>query len=77
MRSEKSAALALALSQKSCARAQSEKLRSRSRSIFLRPCTRSRAENVLSAAQFCAHFEILNQCQYTLKDNDIGRIQAF
>ena len=39
------------------ARAQPENLRSRSRSFFSRPC--ARALNVLSAAQFCAHFKIL------------------
>ena len=37
-----------------CARAQLENLRSRS--IFSRPC--ARAQNVLSAAQFCAHFKV-------------------
>ena len=44
-----------------CARAQPENLRSRSRSrsIFARPCAHARAQNVLSAAQFCAHFRIL------------------
>ena len=41
------------------ARAQAGNLRSRSRSIFSRPCIRARAQNFLSAAQFCAHFEIL------------------
>ena len=28
------------------------------RSIFARPCAHARAQNVLSAAQFCAHFKI-------------------
>ena len=39
-----------------CARAHLEKLRSRS--IFARPCAHARAQNILSAAQFCAHSRI-------------------
>ena len=38
------------------ARAQPENMHSRSRSIFARPCAHARAQNVLSAAQFCAYF---------------------
>ena len=59
VRSEKSAALTLALSQKSCAYAPAcaQILQDLALSLALK--------NVLSAAQFCAHFKILNQCQLT------------
>ena len=36
-------------------------LRSRSSSIFPRPCARTRAQNHLSAAQFCAQFSLIQQ----------------
>ena len=36
-----------------------------SRSIFSRPCALARAQNVLSAAQCCAHLEILESFQFT------------
>ena len=45
-----------ALKKFDCARAQSENLRSCS--IFARPYAHACAQNVLSAAQFCAHFRI-------------------
>ena len=48
---------ALALSQKFCARAQ-----------FLQDfCAHARAQNVLSAAQVCAHFRILKSWQSIAK----------
>ena len=59
------------------ARAQPENLRSRSRSIFSRPCALARAQNVLSAAQFCAHFRILESFQFTIIQQFFANRQAF
>ena len=54
-----------------------ENLCSHSRSIFSRPCALARAQNVLSAIQFCAHFKILESFQFTLIQQFLATRQAF
>ena len=49
---------------RACAQPEKLRSRSRSRSSFWRPC--SRGQNVLNAAQFCAHFKILYRYQSSI-----------